>query len=621
MILFIMAWEAITALKDIALEQKDNQWSLSLKEDFHKKFESPQNRKKLYEAAKDGLKDLDEASKNTMKQGIENVIKTPDFQTKFEAIKTIPTTTWLNKWALTSEQRGLVSLMYLYGWLKGEKNASPQDVITIFDRTKSGENQPVKPIEKRATVSEEIGKVPSKIPSITQSINKDISIAQPKTLEKPTENIKSFSDIVSITSDITEDNPKISKIIDKIKDLEDDETWNTKRIEKINTEIQNKTNELNKINNKISEFSNKANTANIEIDRINKSWYPDTVKNSLINNQNKIKEEAGNEINKLALDANPLRNEINELKNRLNNKTDKNDKKIERKNEKIQELVSDLKEELENNNTKYTEELQELSSQKETLWNWWKKITVDENVPEGDLSAIKEFNAKIDSIEKKETSIIAKIGKIRSFTGNEWQLTTYLAQYNPKGSTEQPANKNTEPNKIQDIPVAETKEIKKEVVPATKSTDITKPIDDSTKVTDITKENWLTRSFTKKTSDKNLENKNIKEALENGLKNKWYEITYNESGDIIFSMDKKPTKDSILGSSKDQSLAKDKAQIELINQVKQLTGNSNIVEQFKNHVNLGKWQMYHNDKNDQYTYVVNSWRINKLLLDKLNKTA
>ena len=122
-----------------------------------------------------------------------------------------------------------------------------------------------------------------------------------------------------------------------------------------------------------------------------------------------------------------------------------------------------------------------------------------------------------------------------------------------------------------------------------------------------------------KTIDNNLENKNIKEALENGLKSKWYEIKYNNYWDIIFT-NKNPNKNSISSSSEDMSFAKDKANSELIEQVKQLTWNNNIVEQFKHHVILNEWQMYR-DKNEQYTYVVNSWRIGKFLLDKLNKTA
>lgn len=122
-----------------------------------------------------------------------------------------------------------------------------------------------------------------------------------------------------------------------------------------------------------------------------------------------------------------------------------------------------------------------------------------------------------------------------------------------------------------------------------------------------------------KTIDNNLENKNIKEALENGLKSKWYEIKYNNYWDIIFT-NKNPNKNSISSSSENMSSAKNKANSELIEQVKQLTWNNNIVEQFKHHVILNEWQMYR-DKNEQYTYVVNSWRIGKFLLDKLNKTA
>lgn len=431
-----MAWEAITALKDIALEQKDNQWSLSLKEDFHKKFESPQNRKKLYEAAKDGLKNLDEASKNTLKQGVENIIKWPEFQKKFEDIKKIDTTTWLNKGALTSEQRGMVSLMYLYGWLKGEKNASPQDVITIFDRTKSGENQPVKPIEKIKTpiVSEEVWKISSKDISIPQSINKTISIAQPKQLEKPAENIKSFSDIAENLDPSIKDNQEVSKILRKIKRLEkrldDNDSWEElkekqKELSDIENKIIDKTNEIQKQDTYINEVLSKNPNLSFLIPENQEKLTDLKKENSELTAQKKeieedikdIESENKKEINKDQNKIQEIKEQVTKLQNHLSN----NKKDLNNQREVFRNNISDL--------------------QKMIVWE-----DVLNNIPEErtkDISKIIENNNKIEpqleNLKKQFDTITAKIEKIDSFIGDKWQINTYLAQYDPKGSTEQPA--------------------------------------------------------------------------------------------------------------------------------------------------------------------------------------
>lgn len=456
---------------------------------------------------------------------------------------------------------------------------------------------------------------------------KGISIAQPKQLEKPTENIKSFSDIAENLDPSLKDNQEVSKILRKIKRLE-------KRLDNDDSgeELKEKQKELTDIENKI-------------IDKKNEIQKQDTYINEVLSknpnlsflipeNQEKLTDlkKENSELTAQKIEIEEDIKDIESENKKENNKDQTNIQKITEQVTKLQNHLSNNKKDLNNQREGFRNNISDL--QKMIVWE-----DVLNNIPEErakDRSKIIENNNKIEpqleNLKKQFDTITAKIDKIDSFIGKEWQLNSYLAQYTPKGSTEQPANENTEP-KIQDIPVAEAKEIKKEVIPATKSTEVTKPIYDSTKVTEVTKpiddstkvtvakENWLTRSFIKKTSDKKLENKNIKEALENGLKNKWYEITYNDYWDIIFSMETEPTKDSISASSKDMSTAKNKANFELIGQVKQLTGNSNIVEQFKNHVSLGKWKMYRDNKNDQYTYVVNSWRINKFLLDKLNKTA